>query len=127
MKPDDSGKTVLVVEDNPVNLKLVRALLEIGKYNVTTAEDGEGALKVLLEHTPDLILMDIQLPDMDGIEVTKRIKSDPRLRCIPVVALTAYVMEEEKRRICSVCDGYIPKPIDTREFLSIISKFFPQG
>ncbi len=121
MTSDSSGKTILVVEDNPVNLKLVKALLEIGKYNVISAYDGEGALEVLVDHTPDLILMDIQLPGIDGIETTRRIKADPRLRNIPVIALTAFVLEDEKRDICSICDGYIPKPIDTRQFLTIIS------
>jgi CheY-like chemotaxis protein len=121
MIPDSSEKIILVVEDNPVNLKLVKALLEIGKYNVITAYDGEGALQVLVDHIPDLILMDIQLPGIDGIETTRRIKADPRLKGIPVIALTACVLEDEKSDICSICDGYIPKPIDTRQFLTTIS------
>ncbi|MGC4089405.1 MAG: response regulator [Polyangiaceae bacterium] len=104
---------ILIVDDNPTNLKLARVLLEGEGYEVRTAVDAEDALRTLLEFKPQLILMDIQLPGMDGLELTRILKSDPMTRHISIVALTAYAMKgDEERLLAAGCDGYIAKPID---------------
>ncbi|MGE5302278.1 MAG: response regulator [Alphaproteobacteria bacterium] len=109
------GKSILIVDDNPANMKLVRVLLSGEGYNVHTALDANEALAELNSSRPDLILMDIQLPGMDGLELTRRLKSDPATRDIKIVGLTAYAMRGDEERILAAgCDGYIPKPIDTR-------------
>jgi CheY-like chemotaxis protein len=109
------GEAILVVDDTPVNLKLTRILLEHEGYQVRTAASGEEALEVLEGFRPRLVLADIQLPGIDGLEMTRRIKAEPRNADMLVVALTAYAMkgDEEKARAAG-CDGYITKPIDTR-------------
>ena len=113
---------ILIVDDNPQNLKLVRVLLSSEGYAVYTAADAEEALTVLACFTPRLILMDLQLPGMDGLELTRRLKADPERREIVVVALTAYAMkgDEEKARAAG-CDGYIAKPIDTDALPAMIA------
>jgi len=117
-------KTVLVIEDNALNMKLVRTLLLLGRYHVLEAEDAETGLRLLRDHRPDLILMDIQLPGMDGLTATGIIKNDPELKGIPVVATTSYAMEgDEQRALKGRCDGYISKPVETRTFLDTIGKF----
>ena len=110
-----ASEPILIVDDNQLNLKLTRILLEKNGYTVRTAGDGTQALALLEEFNPSLILMDVQLPGMDGLEVTRRIKSNPATNKIIVVALTAYAMkgDDEKARAAG-CDGYITKPIDTR-------------
>jgi two-component system cell cycle response regulator len=113
--------TVLVVEDNPLNMKLVRSLLTLSGYQVVEAENGETAIQLAAIHQPDLILMDIQLPGMDGLTATRIIKSQEESKDIPVVALTSYAMpgdEQKAREAC--CSGYITKPIDTRKFIESI-------
>ncbi|HET6149425.1 MAG TPA: response regulator [Polyangia bacterium] len=114
---------ILIVDDNPQNLKLVRVLLSSEGYAVSTAGDAEQALTVLASFMPRLILMDLQLPGMDGLELTRRLKADPLRREIVVVALTAYAMkgDEEKARAAG-CDGYIAKPIDTDALPAIIAR-----
>jgi two-component system cell cycle response regulator DivK len=109
-----TGEPILIVDDNPQNLKLVRVLLAAEGYAVRTAADGEEAVRLLESFTPRLILMDIQLPGIDGLELTRRLKADERRKDIIVVALTAYAMkgDEDKARAAG-CDGYIAKPIDT--------------
>ncbi len=116
--------TILVVEDNPMNMKLVKSLLSLGKFNVLDAGDAQTGINLSLEHKPDLILMDIQLPGMDGLSATRIIKEDPLLKPIPVVALTAHAMmgDEERTKVAG-CDGYITKPINTKKFLGEIAKF----
>jgi len=110
-----AGKSILIVDDNPANMKLVRVLLSGEGYDVHTALDANEALEELNSSRPDLILMDIQLPGMDGLELTRRLKSDPATRDIKIVGLTAYAMRGDEERILAAgCDGYIPKPIDTR-------------
>jgi two-component system cell cycle response regulator DivK len=110
-----AGEQILVVDDTPVNLKLTRILLTHEGYEVRTAESGEEALRILEMFHPRLVLADIQMPGMDGLEMTRRIKGDPRHRGILVVALTALAMKgDEERAIEAGCDGYITKPIDTR-------------
>jgi two-component system, cell cycle response regulator DivK len=108
------GEPLLVVDDNPQNLKLARVLLTGEGYTVKVATDAEEALRVLDGFTPRLILMDLQLPGMDGLALTKRLKADPRHRDIVIVALTAYAMKgDEEKALAAGCDGYVAKPIDT--------------
>jgi CheY-like chemotaxis protein len=110
-----SGEPILIVDDNPINLKLVRVLLKGEGYEVRTAEDAAEANAVLGEFQPRLILMDIQLPGVDGLELSRRLKADPATSGIMIVALTAYAMKgDEGRALAAGCDGYIAKPIDTR-------------
>lgn len=119
------NKTILVVEDDELNRKLVRTLLQVSKYNVLEAMDAEKGIQLAREHHPDLILMDIQLPGMDGLKATQIIKGDPDLKEIPVVALTAFAMQgDEEKALAAGCNGYITKPINTREFHSKIKAFY---
>ena len=109
--------TILVVEDNKMNMKLFRQLLKIGNYKHLEAVNGEEGLKIAKKHKPDLILMDIQLPGMDGLTATRELKSDPEIAHIPVVALTAHAMQGDRQKCIEAgCCGYITKPIDTRSF-----------
>jgi len=112
-----AGEPVLVVDDNSQNLKLVRVLLRTEGYEVRTAVDAEEALGELEGFTPRLILMDIQLPGMDGLELTRKLKADPTRRDIAIIAVTAYAMkgDEEKARAAG-CDGYVAKPINVETF-----------
>ena len=117
-------KTILVVEDNKLNMKLVRGLIKIGKYHMLEAMDAETGIKLIREERPDLVLMDIQLPGMDGLSATEVIKADPDLKDIPIVALTSYAMQGDKEKaLAAGCTGYIAKPIDTRQFLETVSQF----
>jgi CheY-like chemotaxis protein len=117
-----SGEPILIVDDNPVNLKLARVLLAAEGYEVRTAIAAEEALEVLGEFRPRLILMDIQLPGMDGLELTRRLKADPRMRDVVIVALTAYAMKgDEERVLAAGCDAYIGKPIDTRRLAAQVA------
>src|SRR5262245_3957324 len=109
------GEPILIVDDTPVNLKLTRILLANEGFQVFTAASAEEALDLLRSHRPDLILADVQLPGIDGLEMTRRIKQDPATRDITVVALSAFAMQgDEQKAIEAGCDGYITKPIDTR-------------
>jgi two-component system cell cycle response regulator len=117
-------RVVLVVEDNPLNMKLIRSLLQMGKYRVLEARDAETGLALAQQSRPDLILMDIQLPGMDGLEATRILKEDPGLREIPVLALTAHAMAgDEQKALEAGCGGYITKPVDTRNFLKNLEPF----
>ena len=117
-------KTILVVEDNNLNMKLVRGLIKIGKYNMLEANDAESGIQLIREQMPDLVLMDIQLPGMDGLSATKIIKEDPDLKDIPIVALTSYAMQGDKEKaLAAGFTGYIAKPIDTRKFLETVSQY----
>jgi len=119
-----SIKKILVIEDNALNMKLVVTLLKFSKYQVIEARDAEDGLKLAQINRPNLILMDIHLPGMDGLHATQVIKGDAELKDVPVVALTSYVMEGDKEKIIAAgCDGYISKPIDTRKFLETISVY----
>ncbi len=118
-------KTVLVIEDNHVNMKLVRTLLKIGNYQVLEAIDAETGIEMAKKHRPDLILMDIQLPGIDGFEATSILKSSEDTRYIPIVALTSYAMDGDKKKAEEAgCDGYACKPINTRTFLDKLTPFF---
>jgi CheY-like chemotaxis protein len=106
---------ILVVDDNTTNLKLVSDVLECAGYEVAKAEDAENAVRVIAEAKPDLILMDIALPGMDGLTLTRKLKADPATEHIRIVALTAFAMKGDDRKAREAgCDGYITKPIDTR-------------
>jgi two-component system, cell cycle response regulator DivK len=119
-----AGESILIVDDNPVNLKLVRVLLVREGYNVRTAGDAEQALEILKDFSPELILMDIQLPGIDGLGLTRRLKSQPVTQQIMIVALTAYAMKGDHQKVLEAgCDGYIPKPIDTRTLPGLISQY----
>jgi CheY-like chemotaxis protein len=109
-----SGEPLLVIDDDEKNLKLARVLLTCAGYLVHTAVDADAALAVLESVSPELILMDLQLPGMDGLELTRRLKSDPVRRKIVILALTAYAMKgDEAKALAAGCDGYVVKPIDT--------------
>lgn len=119
---------ILIVDDNPVNLKLARNVLEIEGYAVDAAIDAEDALNYLGTNTPDLILMDIAMPGMDGLSLTRKLKADPRWHSIPVIALTAFAMlTDEGQARDAGCDGYITKPIDTRQLPLTVSAHLRRG
>lgn len=118
------GEPILIVDDNLVNLKLARVLLTSEGYDVRAATDAEEALNVLHSFHPRLILMDIQLPGMDGLELTKHLKANPETRDIIILALTAYAMKgDDKKMIDAGCDGYISKPVDTRSLSGVIAEY----
>ena len=118
------SKTVLIVEDNELNMKLFHDLLEAQGYATLQTKDGREALKLAREHRPDLVLMDIQLPEVSGLEVTKWIKEDENLREIPVIAVTAFAMKGDEEKIRQGgCEAYIAKPISVSEFLATAQKF----
>ena len=117
-------KSVLVVEDNDLNMKLFHDLLEAQGYDVLQTRDGMEAIKIAREHMPDLILMDIQLPEVSGLEVTKWLKEDESLRTIPVVAVTAFAMKGDEEKIREGgCEAYIAKPISVTNFLETVAKY----
>ena len=123
-----AGEPILVVDDNDVNLELVRDLLEEQGYRVRVAIDANDAIAVLHDFRPRLILMDIQLPGMDGLTLTRMLKANPSMRDIQIVGLTAYAMAGDEERILAAgCDGYLAKPIDTRRLPGVItSMLLPQ-
>ncbi len=117
------SQRILVVEDNDRNRRLLKILLRSRGYEVIEAVTGEEAMKYLRDHKPDLILMDIQLPNVDGLDLTKNIKSNPKTADIPIVAVTAYAMKGDRERILEAgCDGYISKPIDTRKLILLVAE-----
>ena len=117
-------KTVLIVEDNELNMKLFHDLVEACGHEILETHDGIEALRLAREHRPDLILMDIQLPEVSGLEVTKWIKEDDDLRRIPVIAVTAFAMKGDEEKIREGgCEAYIAKPISVNHFLDTVHKF----
>lgn len=119
-----SAKTVLVVEDNELNMKLFHDLLEAHGYNILQTKDGIEALRIAREYHPDLILMDIQLPEVSGLEVTRWIKEDDNLKEIPVIAVTAFAMKGDEEKIRDGgCEAYISKPISVAHFLQTVQRF----
>lgn len=118
------NKMVLVVEDNALNMKLIRSLLQLSDFDILEAQDAESGIELAKKIKPDLILMDIQLPGMDGLSATQIIRKDPSLKDIPIVAITSYAMHGDEQKAKSAgCSGYIAKPIDTRSFLDTINEY----
>lgn len=117
-------KKVLIVEDNDLNLKLLNDLLEYHGYVIFTTRRGETALDIARQHKPDLILMDIQLPDITGFEATSRLKADEQTRTIPIIAVTAFAMSGDRAKIlASGCDDYVAKPFNVTEFLQVVARY----
>ncbi|TDI65693.1 MAG: response regulator [Alphaproteobacteria bacterium] len=117
------GHKILIVEDNELNMKLFHDLLEAYGYTTVQTRDGRDALELARKHRPDLIVLDIQLPEISGLEVTRQLKEDEELKSIPVIAVTAFAMkgDEQKIRECG-CEAYIAKPISVTNFISTIQK-----
>lgn len=124
-RPDPgAGKLVLIVEDNELNMKLFNDLLEAHGYRTLQTRDGMEALRLARIHRPDLILMDIQLPEVSGLEVTKWIKEDDGLRAIPVIAVTAFAMKGDEEKIREGgCEDYIAKPISVARFIETVQRY----
>ena len=117
-------KTVLIVEDNELNLKLLKDVLEYHGYTILTIDLGEPVLGLARQHRPDLILLDIQLPDISGTEVARRLKEDEETRTIPVIAVTAFAMAgDETKILASGCDAYVSKPFNLVEFLRLVERW----
>jgi len=120
------SKRILVVEDQEDNRRILRDLLTNAGYEIIEAEDGKEALAVAARERPDLILMDIQLPLLDGYEVTRRIKADPALRAIPIIAITSYALSgDETKARAAGCDAYVTKPYSPRALLAKIREYVP--
>lgn len=118
------ARKILYIEDNPQNMRLVRKMLSGGGYEIIEASTGEGGYALALKEKPDLILMDINLPDVDGLQVTARLKAMPDMRHIPIIALTANAMYGDKERFTAGgCDGYIAKPVTRNELLNTVAYF----
>jgi two-component system cell cycle response regulator DivK len=118
-----SGETILVVDDNAVNLKLARVTLHCEGYAVRTATNAEDALRLLATIAPSVILMDIQLPGMSGLDLTRRLKADAATKNIVILALSAYAMKgDEEKALAAGCDGYITKPIDVATLPAVIER-----
>ena len=118
------GEPILVVDDNPMNLKLVAYLMTAHGFEVATAEDADQALARIAERRPKVILMDLQLPGIDGLELTRQIKANPATSDIIIVAVTAYAMKgDQDKAVAAGCDGYVTKPIDTRTLPGLIESF----
>jgi two-component system cell cycle response regulator DivK len=118
-----ASEPILLVDDNAQNLKLARVVLTAEGFEVKTAVDAEEALKLLETFTPRLILMDLQLPQMDGLELTRQLRADPRYRDVIIIALTAYAMKgDNQKAFAAGCDGYIAKPIDIESFPRVVAE-----
>ena len=117
-------KTILIVEDNDLNMRLFTDVLETQGHRVLQARDGLKGLAMAREHRPDLILMDVQLPGLSGLDVTKQLKADDDLRHISILALTAFAMNGDQQRIMQAgCDGYLSKPISVSTFLEAVRRY----
>jgi two-component system cell cycle response regulator DivK len=120
------SKTVLIVEDNELNMKLFNDLLEAHGYSTVGTRNGVEAMDLARRHRPDLILMDIQLPEVSGLDVTRALKADPELKAIPVIAVTAFAMKGDEERIREGgCEAYLSKPISVSKFLETVRQFLP--
>lgn len=118
------AETILIVDDNAANLKLSRVLLAAAGYTIVTASDAEQALLVLEQTVPQLILMDIQLPGMDGLTLTRLLRARSDMREVTIIAFTAFAMKgDEEKAFAAGCDGYITKPIDTRAFSAQVARY----
>lgn len=122
------GERVLIVDDNPTNLKLVAYLVKANGYEVDTAADADAAVAAIHANKPRLILMDLQLPGIDGLELTRRLKADPATMDIKIIAVTAYAMKgDEEKALAAGCDDYVTKPIDTRALPQVIARHVHDG
>ncbi|MBK9748781.1 MAG: response regulator [Chloroflexi bacterium] len=120
--------TILCVEDNPQNMRLVRKMLNSAGYQVIEAQDGESGYTTILEQRPDLVLMDVNLPDIDGLQVTSAVKALPDYSHIPIIALTANAMHGDRERCLEAgCNGYVPKPVTKNELLSNVAYYLEQA
>ena len=118
---------ILIVEDNPLNMKLLKMVLRAENYTLLMATDGEEALDMAMREQPDLIIMDIQLPKMSGLEVTRKLRETPAFSHTPIIGVTAYAMKGDKERVIeSGCDAYLSKPINTRELPEVIAEMLLQ-
>jgi two-component system, cell cycle response regulator DivK len=123
----DNPKRILIVEDNHCDVKLLKDILETRGYNILQTGDGLEAITIALANRPDLILMDIQLPEISGLEVTRRLRGDERSQRIPIIAVTAFAMGwHEREALDSGCDAYISKPISMLGFLRTVESFLPR-
>lgn len=121
------SKRILMVEDTEDNRQIMRDLMSITDYELIEARDGAEGVAMAALHKPDLILMDIQLPVMDGYEATRRIKADPALKHIPIIAVTSYALSgDEAKTLAAGCEGYVAKPFSPRLLLAKIREFLPQ-
>jgi two-component system, cell cycle response regulator DivK len=119
-----TGRQVLVVEDNERNMKLFCGVLEASGYRTLEATSGERAVELALQHRPDLVLMDIQLPDIDGVEALGRLRADDKFASVPVLALTAQAMEGDRERFLAAgFDGYLSKPVDIADFVATVKRY----
>jgi two-component system, cell cycle response regulator DivK len=126
--PRSVPKRILIVEDNELNMKLLNDVLEAYGYDIVKTDSGSAVLGLARQHRPDLVLMDIQLPDISGLEAVRQLKGDALTAAIPVIAVTAFAMAgDERKALESGCDGYIAKPIMLREFLAMIERFLGHG
>ncbi|MFG1226689.1 response regulator [Xanthobacter wiegelii] len=118
------SKTVMIVEDNELNMKLFHDLLEAHGYRTVETRSGVEAVELARANRPDLIIMDIQLPEISGLDVTRKLKADPELRAIPVVAVTAFAMKGDEERIrAGGCEAYLSKPISVARFLETVRQY----
>jgi two-component system cell cycle response regulator len=123
-----AAEPILIVDDNIQNLKLARVILTAAGYDVATAVDAEEALRMLESRRPRLILMDLQLPGMDGLELTRKLKADAAYRDIVILALTAYAMKgDEERALAAGCDGYLAKPIEVDHLRTVVAEQLLRG
>jgi two-component system, cell cycle response regulator DivK len=122
------GKCILVVEDQEDNRQILRDLLGNAGFNLVEAENGEEALSTLVDHRPDLILMDIQLPVLDGYETPRRIKANPQLNSIPIIAVTSYALSgDEAKALAAGCDAYVTKPFSPRALLAKVREYLDRS
>ncbi len=116
--------TILIVEDNELNLKLLKDILDFQGYSTVVTGLGAAAVDLARQHRPDLILLDIQLPDISGEEAARRLKADERTRAIPIIAVTAFAMPGDREKVLhSGCDAYLSKPLNIREFLALVERY----
>lgn len=119
-----AGETILIVEDNPLNMELARDILEARGYTVLEANTAQEGIEAVQQHKPHLVLMDVQLPGMDGLTATRLLRQDSSLNEVCIVALTAHAMKGDEEKVLEAgCNGYISKPIDTRQFPAQVANF----
>ncbi len=123
-----TGESILIVDDNAINLKLAKVTLKIAGYDVHTAIDADDALSILATFQPRLILMDLQLPGMDGLALTRKLKANPQYKNTIILAVTAYAMKgDEEKALSAGCHGYIAKPINTQALPDIVASYFKKN